>query len=146
MKKTTIILATVAACTTSLAQTGNMSEYDLNQPFGFCTQSSRTTNTPYDITGGGCYTYPVPESLEANTVVLQSNGTDMKGTIQNAIKNGNNKVIILDGSKGDFIVSSNVGVTASNKTIIGINNARICTQWHMTQEIKNALMPPAYPA
>lgn len=137
MKKTTIILATVAVCTTSLAQTGNMSEYDLNQPFGFCTQSSRTTNTPYDITGGGCYTYPVPESLEANTVVLQSNGTDMKGTIQNAIKN--NKVIILDGSKGDFIVSSNVGVTSSNKTIIGINNARICTQWHMTQEIKNAL-------
>ena len=135
MKKLAFLLSTILAGTTAFAQ----SEYDLNQPFGFCTQSSRTTNTPYNITGGGCYSYPVPAELEANTVVLTSTGADMKGTIQNAIKNGNNKVIILDGSKGDFIVSSNVGITASGKTILGINNARIRTKWEMTQEIKDAL-------
>ena len=61
----------------------------------------------------------------------------MKGTIQNTIKQ--NDVIIFDGSDGDFLVSSNVGVTASNKTLIGINNARICTKWYVTDEIKAAL-------
>ena len=79
-------------------------------------------------------------------MVLKSNGQDMKSTIENAIKNKDNNVIILDGSDGDFIVSSNVGITVSNKTIIGINNARLCTKWHVTDEMKAALDAAGVPS
>lgn len=114
------------------------SSYDLNEPFGFCTRSSRTDATStYDVTGGGCYTYPIPDSFTGKVTTLKSNGQDMKGTIQNAIKN--NDVVILDGADGEFIVSSNIGITGSGKTIIGINNAIISTKWYVTDEIKKAL-------
>jgi pectate lyase len=122
----------------ALSLTVSATDYDENKPFGFCTVSSRTdaTNT-FDVTGGGCYTYPLPSDFSGKVIVLKSNGQDMKATIQNAIKQ--NDVIIFDGVDGDFIVSSNVGVTASNKTLLGINNARICTKWYVTDEIKAAL-------
>ena len=121
-----------------MSLTALATDYDLNKPFGFCTRSSRIDATStYNVTGGGCYTYPVPEGT-AGVVVLTSNGQDMKNTIQNAI-NGSNEVIILDGSAGDFIVSSNIAVTASNKTLLGINNARLCTKWHVTDDLKKAL-------
>jgi pectate lyase len=135
MKRFLISLCSAVFALGAMAQ----NSYDLNAPFGFCTRSSRTTATAYDITGGGCYTYPIPSDFTGKVVVLKSNGQDMKSTIQNTIKNGENKVIIFDGSDGDFYVSSNVPVTASNKTLLGINNARICTTWHVTDEIKAAL-------
>ena len=113
-------------------------DYDLNKPFGFCTRSSRTdANSTYNVTGGGCYTYPVPSDFTGKVIVLKSNGEDMKNSIQKAIKQ--NDVIIFDGSNGDFIVSSNVNVEGDNKTLLGINNARLCTQWHITPEIITAL-------
>ena len=112
--------------------------YDQDKPFGFCTVSSRTdASKTYALTGGGCYTYPIPEGFTGKVQTLKSNGQDMKGTIQNAIKQ--NDVVILDGSDGEFIVSSNVGVTSSNKTIIGINGAKIRTKWYVTDELKQAL-------
>ena len=129
-----LLLATISATA--------QSTYDQNAPFGFCTRSSRTdasTSNAYNITGGGCYTYPIPDDFTDKVVVLKSNGQDMKGTIQNTIKAGDTKVVIFDGSEGDFYVSSNVGITASGKTLLGINNARICTQWHVTDEIRAAL-------
>lgn len=133
MKKNLLLLITFV-----LPLSVTATDYDQNTPFGFCTRSSRTDATQtFDCTGGGCYTYPVPSSFTGKVLVLKSNGQDMKSTIQNAIKQ--NDVIIFDGSDGDFIVSSNVGVTASNKTLLGINNARLCTQWHVTDEIKAAL-------
>ncbi len=111
---------------------------DLNKPFGFCTRSSRTdANSTYNVTGGGCYTYPVPSDFTGKVIVLKSNGKDMKKDIQNAIKQ--HDVIIFDGSNGDFIVSSNVNIEGDNKTLLGINNARLCTQWHITPEIITAL-------
>ena len=113
-------------------------DYDQNKPFGFCTRSSRTDAAcTYNITGGGCYSYPIPNVFAGKVIVLKSNGKDMKKDIQNAIKQ--NDVIILDGSNGDFIVSSNVNVEGDNKTLLGINNARLCTQWHITPEIITAL-------
>ena len=132
MKKIVLTFASLAISLGVMAQ-----DYDLNKPFGFCTVSSRTANTAYDITGGGCYTYPVPEELSEKTIVLKSNGQDMKGIIQNAIKQKD--IIILDGSDGDFIVSSSIGFERGNKTILGINNARICTQWYLTDEDKTLL-------
>ena len=131
--------------TTILSMTVMADNYDLNEPFGFCTRSSRTdAASTYDITGGGCYTYPVPEGFTGRVITLKSNGQDMQGTIQNAIKQ--NDVIIFDGTDGDFIVSSNVGITASNKTLIGINKARICTKWYVTDEIKAALDEAGVPS
>ena len=127
-----LLLATLSATA--------QSTYDLNAPFGFCTRSSRTdASQTYDMTGGGCYTYPIPDGFTGRVVTLTSKGegVDMKADIQNGIKNS--EVLILDGSNGDFYVSSNVGNVFSNRTIIGINNARICTTWHVTDEIKAAL-------
>ena len=135
MKRTTIILCSAVFALSTMAQ----NSYDLNAPFGFCTLSSRTANIAYNITGGGCYTYPIPDNFTGKVVVLKSDGQDMKSTIKNAINNDDNKVIIFDGSDGAFYVSSNVAVNASNKTLLGINNARICTMWSVTDEIKAAL-------
>lgn len=110
-----------------------------DKPFGFCTMASRTeANKTYDITGGGCYTYPVKEGV-TGVVILKSNGQDMKSTIEETINDDANKIIIFDGSDGKFIVSGNVKITASNKTLLGINNASICTQWYLTDDIKKAL-------
>ena len=129
---------------TLLSMTAVADGYDLDKPFGFCTVSSRTdASSTFNITGGGVYTYPIPESFTGKVTTLKSNGQDMKGTIQNAIKQYD--VVILDGADGEFIVSSNIGITASNKTIIGINNAIISTKWYVTDEIKKALNDAGVP-
>ena len=119
-------------------------DYDQNKPFGFCTRSSRTDAAcTYNITGGGCYSYPIPNGFAGKVVVLKSNGQDMKKDIQNAIKQ--NDVIIFDGSDGDFIVSSNIYVEGANKTLLGINNARLCTKWFVTNDIITALNKAGVP-
>lgn len=138
--KRVLTLFALAASITAMA-----TDFDTSKPFGFCTVSSRTdASSTYDCTGGGCYTYPVPEGFTGSVKVLTSNGQDMQGTIQNAIKQ--NDIVILDGSDGDFIVSKSIGITASSKTIIGINNARICTQWYLTDEIRAALDAAGVPS
>ena len=140
MKKGILTLFALAASMTTMA-----TDFDTSKPFGFCTVSSRTdASSTYDCTGGGCYTYPVPDGFTGSVKVLTSNGQDMQGTIQNAIKQ--NDIVILDGSDGDFIVSKSIGITASSKTIIGINNARICTQWYLTDEIRAALDAAGVPS
>lgn len=129
---------------TLLSMTAVADGYDLDKPFGFCTVSSRTdASSTFNITGGGVYTYPIPDGFTGNVTTLKSNGQDMKGTIQNAIKQYD--VVILDGADGEFIVSSNIGITSSGKTIIGINNAIISTKWYVTDEIKKALNDAGVP-
>ena len=119
-------------------------DYDQNKPFGFCTRSSRTDAAcTYNITGGGCYSYPIPNDFKGKVIVLKSNGQDMKKDIQNAIKQ--NDVIIFDGSDGDFMVSSNIYVEGGNKTLLGINNARLCTKWYVTNDIITALNKAGVP-
>ena len=119
-------------------------DYDQNKPFGFCTRSSRTDAAcTYNITGGGCYSYPIPSDFKGKVIVLKSNGQDMKKDIQNAIKQ--NDVIIFDGSDGDFMVSSNIYVEGANKTLLGINNARLCTKWYVTNDIITALNKAGVP-
>lgn len=136
-------LLTLAAAIIAIAAWAD--GYDQNKPFGFCTRSSRTdASSIFDLTGGGCYTYPVPDGFTGKTIVLKSNGQDMKSTIQNAISQ--NDVIIFDGSDGDFIVSSNVEINKSGKTLLGINNARFCTKWYVTDEIKAALTEAGVPS
>lgn len=119
-------------------------DYDQNKPFGFCTRSSRTDATStYNITGGGCYTYPLPSDFAGKVIVLKSNGQDMRNNIQNAIKQ--NDVIIFDGSDGDFMVSNNIFIEGNNKTLLGINNARLCTKWYVTADIITALNKAGVP-
>ena len=129
----------------TLSLTAMASDYDQQKPFGFCTRSSRTTSTStYDVTGGGCWTYPITNVESDKVIVLKSTGSDMKGTIQNAIKQYD--VVILDGSEGDFIISSNVGITNSNRTLLGVNGARLCSKWFVTQDIKDALDAAGVPS
>ena len=144
MKSRIISMAALLLATLSATA---QSTYDLNAPFGFCTRSSRTdASQTYDMTGGGCYTYPIPDGFTGRVVTLTSKGegVDMKADIQNGIKNS--EVLILDGSNGDFYVSSNVGNVFSNRTIIGINNAIISTKWYVTDEIKAALDAAGVPS
>jgi len=137
-------LTTAAAMLLAITAAAENSPYDLLKPFGFCTRSSRTTETPYNITGGGCYTYPVNGVDESKVITLTSTGKDMKAAITNAIKS--NSVIIFDGSQGDFIVSSLISLdNISGKTLIGINGARLCTTWFATQEIIDALNKAGVP-
>ena len=139
MKKYLLIIATILPLTTTAA------DYDQDTPFGFCTRSSRTSDASvFSISGGGCHTYPLPTDFKGKSIVLKSDGQDMRSTIENAIKQ--NDVIIFDGSEGDFIVSSNIGVTSTKKTLIGINNARLCTEWYVTQEMKEALDAAGVPS
>ena len=121
------------------------STYDLQKPFGFCTVSSRTSSSStYTVTGGGCYTYPVTGVSESKVITLSSTGQDMRSAIDNAIKNYS--IIIFDGSNGDFKVSSNIGFSnTKNKTLIGINNAKLVTTWYATQEIIKALNDAGVP-
>lgn len=135
----------LSAVTAYCVETGT-SSLDLNKPFGFCTLSSRTANTTYNITGGGCYTYPVPSSVSSSKVItLTSTGKDMRSAIESAINNYS--VIIFDGSKGDFILSSKIGMSGvKNKTFLGINNAKLCTTWYASQEIIAALDKAGVPS
>lgn len=102
-----------------------LSPYDLNAPFGWAVCTSLTSGDDYTLTGGG----------NGTSIILKSDGGDMRTSIDNAIKNYD--VIVLDGSAGDFMVSSSLSLkNINNKTIVGINNARLCTQFHVTDEIK----------
>lgn len=116
------------------------SNHDLGKPFGFCTRTSRTDSSSacaYNVTGGGTFSYPIPETIQS-VKVLKSNGGDMKNTIKNAIKKYS--VVVLDGSAGDFIVSSKIELRElTGRTVIGINGATLRTQWYVTDEIKTAL-------
>lgn len=137
-------LTTAAAMLLAITAAAENSTYDQLKPFGFCTRSSRTTETPYNITGGGCYTYPVNGVDESKVITLTSTGKDMKAAITSAIKS--NSVIVFDGSQGDFIVSSLISLeNISGKTLIGINGARLCTTWFATQEIIDALNKAGVP-
>lgn len=128
----------------SLSARAQISSYDLQRPFGFCMQASRTDNIPYNITGGGCYEYPVENVSSSDVITLTSSGADMRSTIESAIKKYS--VIILDGTNGDFKISSTISLNAiSGKTIIGINNARLATSWFVSQDIINALNAAGVP-
>lgn len=122
------LAALVLASLQSLsANTTDLSEQDANAPFGWVVCAAKSGGD-YTLTGGG---------NSDKVITLQSEGTaDMKTTIYNAIKN--NDIVIFDGSGEngtDFIVSSYMTLSSlSNKTIVGINGARLCTQWVLTDE------------
>ena len=116
-------------CAVSLPTSAQLSEYDLNAPFGWATSSSLTRGDDYELTGGG---------TDGRSITLTNKGGDMRSEVESAIKNYD--IIILDGSKGDFTISQSIVLEGvKNKTIVGINGARLCTEFFITDEIKNAL-------
>lgn len=123
MKNFIVIL--VAALASSVAVFGQKVE---GKPFGFAVCTSMTDATPYQVTGGG----------NGSRVVLRSNGGDMRQEIMDAIEKYD--VVVLDGSAGCFSVSSTMHIKdIRNKTIIGTNNATVCTKFRMTPEIHHIL-------
>lgn len=120
MKK---LFALLLAVMLLLSARAELSKYDLNEPMGWATCKSMTTAGDYALTGGA----------GGDTIVLKSSGKDDYTALKNAI-NGYS-VIVLDGSQGDFIISQSVDVKKSNFTIVGINNARLCTKFYVTEEI-----------
>lgn len=131
---------------TMLALSVTAADYDQNKPFGFCTVASRTdASSTYNVTGGGCYTYPIAGASSDKVITLTSTGKDMKAAIIDAVKNYN--VIIFDGSKGDFIVSSNMELNGiKDRTLLGINQARLCTKWYIKKEIIDTLNAAGVPS
>lgn len=105
-----------------------LSPHDLNAPFGWATCTSLTTGDTYPVTGGN----------DGSLTTLKSNGGDMKAALNDAIQHYD--IVVLDGSDGDFTISSSLTLKElRDKTIVGINNARLRSQFHVTDEIKAAL-------
>lgn len=128
------------------------SEFDQLQAFGFATCDSRTDSNPSleKVTGGGAYTYEDAKALlndpssGKKVKVLTADDVYKDDVIKNAVKN--NDIVILDGSKGDFVIKKFItiqnqgsGTGCNNKTILGINNARLVTEWYVTPEVLELL-------
>lgn len=105
-----------------------LSVHDLNTPFGWAVCTSLTSGDDYRLTGGG----------NGSSITLTSNGGDMKEALYDAIQRYD--IVVLDGSAGDFSISSSLSLKGlRNKTIVGINGARLCSAFSVTEEIKAAL-------
>ena len=105
--------------------------YDKRNAFGWGTCSD-ISGTPYQLDGGwhnGNPTY----------TVLYASGGDDRIAIIDAINNFD--IVVLDGSKGDFVLSRFINLSGlKHKSILGRNNARLCTQWYITPELKQVLI------
>ena len=122
-----MLLAAIHSCSAAFADYPPTET--LNAPFGWTNCASLTSGDSYTTTGGNNGT---------RVITLESTGSDQKSAIQNAIKQ--NDIIILDGSKGDFIVASPVSFGGySDRTVVGINGACIRTEFFLTDEMKAAL-------
>ena len=121
MKKYLAIFAIFIATTPKASALGTATA-----PWGWATCADES-GTPYTLSGG-CFS-------DANTVTLKAlgNGQTDDTQIRQAIAQGD--IIILDGSNGDFTIGQYVQLSAvKNKTIIGINDARLCTKFFLTEE------------
>lgn len=120
MKKLLITLLGAVALLPAMAGNNNVA------PWGWATCSDET-GTAYTLSGGN-YT-------DAKIVTLTALGNEQTDDAQIKQAIATNDIIILDGSNGDFIISETMKLgSTKNKTIIGINNARLCTKFFLTLE------------
>ena len=125
IKRLSVVMMLQMACQTVV---GQLSDVDMNAPFGWCVSTSREEGGCYDLTGGE----------GGRTITLTSDGSDMQSQVASAIKDYD--IIVFDGSAGDFIFSKSVSISdKTSKTIVGINGARLCTEFYVTDEIRQAL-------
>lgn len=131
--KQLFILLFLALGMSSYAQ--KLSQYDINAPFGWANCTSLTQGDAYKVTGGADKKVTGEGGKQ---ITLVSDGKDMRQRIMDAIRDYD--IIILDGKGGDFIVSSTMRMKdISNRTIVGINGARVCTQFYCSPEIHKML-------
>ncbi|MBR1879841.1 MAG: hypothetical protein IJ804_03705, partial [Prevotella sp.] len=95
-------------------------------PWGWATCSDED-GTAYTLSGGNF--------TDANTITLQALGGGQSDDTQIKQAIAKNDIIIFDGSKGDFTIEEVMKLASiKNKTLIGINNARLCTKFFLTEE------------
>lgn len=95
-------------------------------PWGWATCADES-GTAYTLSGGNF--------TDAKTVTLKAlgGGQSDDAQIKKAIAQGD--IIIFDGSNGDFIIEEYMKLASTkNKTLIGINNARLCTKFFLTAD------------
>lgn len=117
----------IALFASALAGAAAFAASTVSGPFGWATGTSLST-VGYDMRGGD----------GGRSVILRSNGRDMRADIIKAVKDYD--CIVLDGCQGDFIVSSQMRFDGvRNKTFMGVNGARIRTQFEVTPELRHLL-------
>ena len=121
------LLALVMAVTNISLHAANETAFG----WGACSDANGTS---YTLDGGWRIANP-----KVGVIHAIGNNADDKTAIEAAIAYYD--IIIFDGSNGDFTVSSSISLSnVSNKTFIGRNNARLCTQWYITDAIRTALI------
>lgn len=115
------------------------------EPFGWATSSTLNDGDSYHLTGG----YPTnavgelsqlidPSAQNKKTIVLHSNGTDMRDIIFEAIKDYD--IIVFDGSQGDFELSGIIRLEQlRSRTLLGVNHARLRTSFEVNETIRALL-------
>ena len=95
-------------------------------PWGWATCADEA-GTAYTLSGGNF--------ADATKVTLKALGDGQSDDAQIKKAIAQNDIIIFDGSNGDFIIEEYMKLSATkNKTLIGINNARLCTKFYLTAE------------
>lgn len=135
IKEITIFSVFVFFC----IQLSGQSVHDKNEPFGMAVRTSLNSGTEeFRVTGGGAKDYPVTGVDAGKVTIMKSTGKDMYNEVHRALSDYD--VIVFDGSAGDFILSRAVPMSnLSGKTLLGINGARLCTEWYITDEVKQRL-------
>ncbi len=123
------LFAGLVASYSANAQTDAKDYFD-GKPYGWATCADES-GAAYDLKGGMAAAQP-------KTIVLKSNGANNDDAILAAIQQYD--IIVLDGSAGDFIIKKQMGITnAKHKTIVGRNNARLCTRFVLTADVRKIL-------
>ena len=94
-------------------------------PWGWSTCSDEA-GTAYTLSGGNF--------TDATTTTLTALGGGQSDDTQIKQAIAQNDIIILDGVNGDFTIEQFMKLAVKNKTIIGINNARLCTKFYLTAD------------
>lgn len=94
-------------------------------PWGWAVCSDEA-GTAYALSGGNF------SDATTKTLTALGGGQSDDTQIKQAI--GQNDIVILDGSNGDFTIEQVMKLSVKNKTIIGINNARLCTKFYLTPD------------
>ena len=94
-------------------------------PWGWAVCSDEA-GTAYTLNGGNF------TDATTKTLTALGNGQSDDAQIKQAITQ--NDIVILDGANGDFTIEQVMKIASKNKTIIGINNARLCTKFYLTAD------------
>lgn len=119
MKKNLMILMSAIVLLPAMA-TNNVA------PWGWATCSDEA---------GAAYTLNGGNFSNASTITLKALGDGKTDDTQIKQAIAKNDIIIFDGSNGDFTIGETIKLSSTkNKTIIGINNARLCTKFFLTAD------------